>query len=292
MPPETFRILLVEDNPGDARLVREHLKNAAAFRADLAHAERLSDAQRVLGTDRFDVVLLDLSLPDSKGLDTIVGAKEHARGIPIVVLTGLDDEGLAVQALHEGAQDYLVKGRMDGSSVSRAIRYAIERHRLREELQAETARRKTEEMMRKGQTGHLWRPLHHVLGQGAAVVLFQAGAEAGSTMYDFLVVTWKPKDQRELLQALAEHLRLTGLANVLQAEPSGDGTRLEIRAKDTFESSLVQGTNGASTCYFFKGLFYGVGAKILMAPELVCDETACQSRGDEACMFVVRPMFA
>ena len=292
MPPETYRILLVEDNPGDARLVREYLKDEAVFRADLAHAERLSDAQRMLGTDRFDIVLLDLSLPDSKGLGTIVGAKEHARGIPIVVLTGLDDEELAMRALHEGAQDYLVKGRMDGSSVSRAIRYAIERHRLREELQAETARRKTEEMMRKGQTGHLWRPLRHVLGQGAAVVLFQAGSEAGSTMYDFLVETWKPKDQQELLQALAEHLRLTGLANVLQAEPGGDGRRLEVRAKDTFESSLVQGKTEASACYFFKGLFYGVGVKILKTPELICDETACQSRGDEACMFVVRPMFA
>ena len=292
MPPETYRILLVETDPEDARLVREYLKDAAAFRADLAHAERLSDAQRMLETDRFDVVLLDLSLPDSKGLGTIAGAKGHARSTPIVVLTGLDDEELAVRALHEGAQDYLVKGRMDGSSVSRAIRYAIERHRLREELQAETARRKTEEMMRKGQTAHLWRPLHNVLGKGAVVVLFQAGAEAGSTMYDFLVETWKPKDRPELLQALAEHLRLTGLANVLQAELRGDGTRLEVRAKDTFESSSVQDKTGAPICYFLKGLFYGVGGKVLTTPELICDETACQSLGDEACMFVVRPMFA
>src|SRR5712692_670856 len=205
MAPETFKILLVEDNPGDARLVREYLRDGGVFQADLANAERLSEAQRMLETDRFDVVLLDLSLPDSRGLDTIVGAVTHARGVPIVVLTGLNDEELAVRVVREGAQDYLLKGRMDGSSVSRAIRYAIER-----------ARREKAEVLQKARTTHLWKSMFRILGPGAPAVLYRAGFDAGSNTFDFVLETWKPPDDDSFAQAIREHLHSAGLGDLLE----------------------------------------------------------------------------
>jgi signal transduction histidine kinase len=129
------RILLVEDNPGDARLLREALKDVANYRFDLEHVERFSQALERLQREHFDVVLLDLSLPDSQGLDTLAPVRDAAPDVPILVLTGLDDEDVAVRALRVGAQDYLVKGQADGTSVVRAIRYATERKAAEEQIQ-------------------------------------------------------------------------------------------------------------------------------------------------------------
>ncbi len=129
MENQEITILLVEDNPGDARLVREALAEAGATEFKLAYAERLADAIQRLRTEHFDVILLDLSLPDGHGLDTFTQAHSRARGVPIVVLTGLGDETMAIKAVRQGAQDYLVKGEVDGSRLVRALRYAIERHR-------------------------------------------------------------------------------------------------------------------------------------------------------------------
>ncbi|HEX8362850.1 MAG TPA: ATP-binding protein [Longimicrobium sp.] len=130
---EDVRILLVEDNPGDARLLRETLREAEGFPFQLAHAERLGDAASLLARSPADVVLLDLSLPDAHGLDTVRRMLEAAPEIPIIVLTGTDDERLALRAVHAGAQDYLAKGRVDGPLLARSIRYAIERKRLERE---------------------------------------------------------------------------------------------------------------------------------------------------------------
>jgi signal transduction histidine kinase/DNA-binding NarL/FixJ family response regulator len=129
------RILLVEDNPGDARLLREALKEVANYQFELAHVERLSQALVRLRDENFDVVLLDLSLPDGQGLDNLASVRDAAPSVPILVLTGLDDEEIAVRALRVGAQDYLVKGQADGSSVVRAIRYARERKGTEEQIQ-------------------------------------------------------------------------------------------------------------------------------------------------------------
>lgn len=129
------RILLVEDNPADARLLREALKEVANYQFELEHVERLSQALERLRSKDFDVVLLDLSLPDGQGLDNLAPVRDAAPGISILVLTGLDDEEIAVRALRVGAQDYLVKGQADGSSIVRAIRYAKERKGTEEQIQ-------------------------------------------------------------------------------------------------------------------------------------------------------------
>jgi two-component sensor histidine kinase len=125
-----MRALLVEDNPGDARLLQAVVAEVAAGRVSWVTVERLSTALHQLRNESFDVILLDLSLPDAHGLETFTKASEHASGIPIVVLTGTDDEELAVKTVQAGAQDYLVKGHTDGHLVLRAMRYAIERCQL------------------------------------------------------------------------------------------------------------------------------------------------------------------
>jgi len=131
----SISILLVEDNPGDAHLVRFMLDEVERTSFEISHVERLGEALgRVHDESGFDVVLLDLSLPDAHGLETLFRVRAAAPELPVVVLSGLDDEEVALQALHNGAQDYLVKGRGDGDLVARAIRYAIERKRAEERL--------------------------------------------------------------------------------------------------------------------------------------------------------------
>jgi GAF domain-containing protein/PleD family two-component response regulator len=124
---ELVRILLIEDNPGDARLLQETLTEAEGFSFDLAHVDRLAAGLERLEDDDFDIILLDLSLPDSQGLDTFAQVLAHAPRIPVVVLSGLNDGNIALNAVRAGAQDYLVKGTVDGNLLTRAIRYAIER---------------------------------------------------------------------------------------------------------------------------------------------------------------------
>jgi signal transduction histidine kinase len=130
-----IKVLLVEDNPGDARLLREALAEIARARFDLTHVERLGEAIRRLEEERFDIILLDLSLPDAHGLDAVVWAHGQVSHLPIVVLTGLESEEVAAETLRQGAQDYLVKGKVDGHLLVRSIRYAIERKRAEEQIQ-------------------------------------------------------------------------------------------------------------------------------------------------------------
>jgi two-component system cell cycle sensor histidine kinase/response regulator CckA len=134
------RILLVEDNAGDARLLREMLKEQTSQDIEVTHAERMSEAESHLAEGGFDIILLDLELPDAQGLAAVRRANDAAPRIPLVVLTGQDDESLAVQALQICAQDYLVKGQIDARGLLRALRYAIERKTCQEALFMEKER--------------------------------------------------------------------------------------------------------------------------------------------------------
>jgi diguanylate cyclase (GGDEF)-like protein len=133
--PKTFPILLVEDNPGDARLVQEMLGEVASTEFEVEHVERLAEARERLMTNHQGCVLLDLSLPDANRLEALMQLRAAAPNVPIVILSGLQDELLAVKAVQEGAQDYLIKGRVDGDSLGRSINYAIERKQSETELQ-------------------------------------------------------------------------------------------------------------------------------------------------------------
>jgi signal transduction histidine kinase len=139
--PDVVSVLLVEDNPGDARLIREALSEPGSHRHHVDWVERLQPALDRLASGGVDVVLLDLSLPDSSGLGTLSAVTTAAPDVPVVVLTGLDDEEADTAALQGGAQDYLVKRWMEPEVLARSLRLAIERHRLRLEFEALQAER-------------------------------------------------------------------------------------------------------------------------------------------------------
>jgi two-component system cell cycle response regulator len=125
-----IRVLLIEDDAADADYIRELLAEEKSARFELVYADRLSEGIKQLDTGEFDVVLLDLGLRESYGFDTFARFKKKVYEVPIIVLTGLNDEAMATKAMQEGAQDYLVKGDIDGRLLIRSIRYSVERHRL------------------------------------------------------------------------------------------------------------------------------------------------------------------
>ncbi len=128
------KILLVEDNAVDAQLAQDILSDWNADQFEVVHVTDLKQALAALGRDRFQAVLLDLSLPDGHGLATLQEVQGTSPGIPIVVLSGFADQAAALKAVQQGAQDYLVKGQIQGDLLARSIRYAIERKRTEERL--------------------------------------------------------------------------------------------------------------------------------------------------------------
>jgi PAS domain S-box-containing protein len=143
VPPTCLKVLLVEDNPHEAELIEDVLSGISEpQRILLTKVERLSEAQQRLNQETFDIILLDLSLPDSLGIETVARVQEYAVNVPIVVLTAQNDEDLALRLISLGVQDYLVKRKIDGELLIRSLRYAIERQNSQEAL------RKSEEKYR------------------------------------------------------------------------------------------------------------------------------------------------
>src|ERR1700731_2371197 len=158
-------LLLVEDNHGDARLLREMFNEQGSHETDLTHVACMGDAEQHLATSSVDIILLDLGLPDAQGLEAVRRARAAAPSIPLVVLTGLDDESLATQALQQGAQDYLIKGQIDTRGLLRALRYAVERkilERLKDSFVASVSH-------------ELRTPLTSISGSLALLILKAAG---------------------------------------------------------------------------------------------------------------------
>ena len=140
---EALHILIVEYNPADVDLIHEMLPRTGPLNFQVESAARLSGALARLERKDIDLVLLDLGLPDSQGLPTFQALRKAAPGIPVIVLSGNDDKELAIAAVRDGAQDYLVKGQIGGDLLVRAIQYALERERLISELREALAQVKT-----------------------------------------------------------------------------------------------------------------------------------------------------
>jgi signal transduction histidine kinase/HPt (histidine-containing phosphotransfer) domain-containing protein len=139
MNRQSIHLLLIEDSPDDALLIREFLADSRQAAFDVEQVERLGTGLERLGAGKFDAVLLDLQLPDSRGLDTFRGVQKAAPAVPVIVLSGHEDETTALTAVQEGAQDYLVKGRVGTAILERAVRYAIERSRTSQKLAEQNA---------------------------------------------------------------------------------------------------------------------------------------------------------
>jgi putative two-component system response regulator len=135
MGKDNIRALVVEDNPDDVRLIKEMFRECGVGNIDLRFSGSLADGIQQLAASTFDVVIIDLGLPDSQGLETLQAIRTKHPELPAVVLTGHADESTGVEAVRCGAQDYLIKGHADGHALCSAIRYAIEREKLENQLQ-------------------------------------------------------------------------------------------------------------------------------------------------------------
>src|ERR1700683_2828983 len=142
MKKKPLQVLVVEDNAGDVRLLREMFSGEKPGSFELTHLLRMSEAEIHLAKGGVDITLLDMGLPDGHGLETVRRAHAAAPGVPLIILTGLDDEELAAEAMTQGAQDYLIKGQIESRALPRALRHAIDRHRM----QAETDLIRTHQM--------------------------------------------------------------------------------------------------------------------------------------------------
>jgi signal transduction histidine kinase len=211
MKEKALQVLLVEDNAGDARLLREMFSTEKAGSFELTHLLRMSEAVVHLGKGGVDIALLDLGLPDAHGLESVRRAHAVAPDVPLIVLTGLDDEALAAEAMKEGAQDYLIKGQIENRALPRALRHAIERQRM----QGETNQiRKLQLRLKDDFLSHVSHELRSPL---TAIYQFV------SILLDGLAGELRPEQ--------AEYLRIT-LRNVRQ---------LESMIADLLEVTRIQG---------------------------------------------------
>jgi signal transduction histidine kinase len=194
-----FRALVVEDNPADAVLLKEVLERIQDAQFEITPVERLEDALASLAVAPFDVVLLDLDLPDSQGAETLTCLRQSQPRVPVVVLTGLDDEAMGIAAVQSGAQDYLVKGSFAPSVLGRSIRYAIERKRAEQVVMAQLKESAIIE-----ERNRIAGEIHDILAQDFVGILLQleAARELGGS---------HPEEVAKCIQ-LAEAVARSGLA--------------------------------------------------------------------------------
>ncbi len=222
---EALQVLLVEDNAGDARLLREMFSKEKAGSFELTHLLRMSEAVVHLAKGEVDVVLLDLGLPDGHGLETVRRAHAVAPGVPVIVLTGLDDEELAAAAMAEGAQDYLIKGQIENRALPRALRHAIERYRM----QRETELLRTNQMQFKDEflshVSHELRSPLTAIYQFVTILLDRLAGELEPKQHEYLeIVLRNVKQLQSMINDLLEVTRMQAgkLTIELQSTPVAD----------------------------------------------------------------------
>ena len=218
MKEKTLQVLLVEDNAGDVRLLREMFDKERPDSFELTHFLRMSEAEVHLAKGGTDIVLLDMGLPDGHGLDTVRRAHRAATNVPMIVLTGLDDEALAAEAMKEGAQDYLIKGQIENRALPRALRHAIERHRM----QTETDLIRTQQIQFKDQflshVSHELRSPLSAIRQFVTILLDGLAGELQPEQHEYMgIVLRNVKHLQSMINDLLEVTRVQ--AGKLMIEP-------------------------------------------------------------------------
>jgi len=210
--PETqnskLKVLLIEDDAGYARMIQEVLPEARGGPFEVECADRLSRGLERLARGGIDVILSDLGLPDSQGLETFTKLQAQAPQLPILLLTGRDDEALAIRAVAEGAQDYLVKGQMEGAPLARAIRYAAERRRLTAEMeQSQKQQLEIKDQFLTHVSHELRSPLTAVL-QFVSIILDGLAGEINEEQREYLTITLRnAKQLHKMISELLEVIR-------------------------------------------------------------------------------------
>jgi signal transduction histidine kinase len=206
-----LQVLLVEDNAGDARLLHEMFRREKAGSFVLTHMLRMTEAVAHLEKGGVDIALLDMGLPDGHGLDTVRRALAAAPHVPVIVLTGLDDEALAAQAMKEGAQDYLIKGQIESRALPRALRHAIERHRMQQESELiRTQQLQFKDKFLSHVSHELRSPLNAIY-QFVAILFDNVAGELTSEQHEYLgIVLRNVKQLQAMIDDLLEVTRVQG----------------------------------------------------------------------------------
>jgi signal transduction histidine kinase len=232
MSEKPLQVLLVEDNAGDARLLREMFSKEKAGSFELTHLLRMTDAVIHLARGGVDIALLDLGLPDAHGLDSMRRAQQVAPNVPVIVLTGLDDETLAAEAMKEGAQDYLIKGQIENRALPRALRHAVERHRM----QTETELIRTNQMQFKDEflshvSHELRSPLTAIYGF-VTILLDRLAGDLNVDQHEYLEIVLR--NIKQLQSMINDLLEVTGMQT----------GKLQIELQRTSVSDAVEYTVG------------------------------------------------
>jgi signal transduction histidine kinase len=236
MRKAALQVLLVEDNAGDARLLREMFSKERADSFELTHLLRMSEALAHLAKGRVDIVLLDMGLPDGHGLDTVRRAHAVAPDVPVIVLTGLDDEALAAEAMKAGAQDYLIKGQIENRALPRALRHAIERHRM----QTETDLIRTHQLQFKDEflshVSHELRSPLTAIYQFVTILLDKLAGELQPEQHEYLeIILRNVKQLQSMINDLLEVTRVQAgkLAIELQCTSVADAIAYTVNTLQT-----------------------------------------------------------
>ncbi len=258
---KTINLLMVEDDPGYADLLRERLSEEKSPSFRIHWVNTLEKALERLQQDGIDVIMGDLSLPDSKGLDTFEKLNSQASTIPIVILTGTYDESFALESLRKGAEEYLLKGQVDTKVLSRILRYAIERHQIKRELALANTRLEnlalldplTELLNRRGLQDALSREIQRAKREGSSIIVLLVDLDNFKQINDTLGHAVGDVVLKELAQRLKETLRVTDyLARIggdefmmiLPQTRLAEGMRAAERVRLAISQSLISTSSG------------------------------------------------
>lgn len=249
MNSQPIHVLLIEDNPGDVRLLRELFAQTADRQFTLTDVGRLDAGIRCLSESLIDVILLDLSLPDSQGIETLTKMHAAAHGIPIVLMTGLEDDELGLHLIQAGAQDYLIKGQTSAPLLARALRYAVGRKRLEEKLREQTRflqsvlNSMADGVVMADENGafRVWNPAaEHILGCSPVQRTVGKWSDDFTTFLPDKVTPYETQDI-----PLARAIRgesVTGATLLLKRRSQGDDLWLDVSARPLRdEMGLIKG---------------------------------------------------